>query len=184
MKHHSSALTCNWISIDTKLQGKYIFIKLFFFKSLFVLIFFIFTFYILLMDFYYSTQNFNECLLEHFLYNSFLNFIFHFHFNSSKLFSHSRDIYFKFFLFFYSYKSVINFKLKFTILILTSIIPLKNCGGNLFHYMPHILLFLLFIYFYFYPKLSLLFKTLLLLVLFFTRGGSQFVFNKLLGKSV
>ena len=135
------------------------------------------------MDFYYSTQNFNECLLEHFLYNSFLNFIFHFHFNSSELFSHSRDIYFKFFLFFYSYKSVINFKLKFTILILTSIIPLKNCRGNLFH-MPHILLFLLFIYFYFYPKLSLLFKTLLLLVLFFTRGGSQFVFNKLLGKSV
>ena len=120
------------------------------------------------------------------LYNSFLNFIFHFHFNSSLLFSHSRDIYFKFFLFYYPYKSVINFiivinfKLKFTILILTSIISL-----NSFVEVISSITCLIFYYFnYFYPKLSLLFETLLLLVLFFTRGGSQFVFNKLLGKSV
>jgi hypothetical protein len=139
------------------------------------------------MDFYYSTQNFNECLLEHFLYNSFLNFIFHFHFNFSELFSHSRDIYFKFFLFFYPYKSVINFivvinfKLKFTInLILTSIISLNS----FVEVISSITCLIFYYFYYFYPKLSLLFKTLLLLVLFFTRGGSQFVFNKLLGKSV
>jgi hypothetical protein len=128
-----------------------------------------------LRTYYYSAtmlQNFNWCLLEHFLYNSFLNFIFHFHFNSLESFSHSRNIYFKFSLFFYSYKFVINFtviinfKLKFTILILTSTISLNS--------FVEVIAFItcLIFYFccYFYPELSLVFKTLLFWFYFLHAG--------------
>jgi hypothetical protein len=116
-------------------------------------------------------QNFNWCLLEHFLYNSFLNFIFQFHFNSLESFPHSRNIYFKFSLFFYSYKFVINFtviinfKLKFTILILTSTISLNS--------FVEVIAFITCLIFYFFllflSRTFISLQNLTILVLLFTR---------------